>query len=324
MLFLPYFLKPKRNLCNLLRIHAGVHKNTNIKRLIKSVNVYQEPLQLVFLLATAISKYDKSYMTKQLSGVISHEYYSNAISMAAFQKFCKICNSENIPVLAIKGLVHKLLYPHSTRPMNDADFVVPKHVYRHAINIGCENGFHINHDMRYSADMQLGDQGCVDVHCAVFKGANPKMDDVIFNRARHINSLGCDVLIPIPEDIILIELCEFYGNFLYEAGSSDVDIRKIFASHPQWVLDVRKIICDNPDINWGEIMRTAQMSGYDYQIKIMMKLLNQIIPNSVPRHAIQVIDFMCPDYRVKQYLKRDKKIIYMHRKNYIIYKTNKQ
>lgn len=323
MLFIPRFLKPQKNLIQLLRVHTGMYKNPNVDKLIKSVNAYTEPLQLVFLLASAIYKYDKSKLSKQFAGVITHAVFSNAMNMAAFKKICQLYNQENIPVLAIKGLVHKLLYPHSTRPMNDADFAIPKNVYRDAIKLATDAGFHINHDMKFSADLQLRDQGCVDVHYALFKGTNPRMDDAIFYRAKHINSMGCDVMIPCPEDIIIIEMCEFYGNFLFEAGSIDTDVRKIFAAHPQWVLDVHKIVRENPNLNWGEIMRTAQLSEYDYQIKILAKLLNKILPDTIPAHAMKVMDFMCPDATVRKYLKRDKKLVFMHKRNYKYYNNRK-
>lgn len=319
MFFIPQFLKPKKNLVNLLRVLTVTHKKANIKKLIKSVDVYNEPLQKVFLLASIVYKFDKSLLSKQLAGVLSHEKIGNAMNMAAFQKICKLYNQHDITPLAQKGLVQKLLYPQSTRPMNDADFAVPKKVYRDAINLATENGFHINHDMLFSADLQLRDQGCVDVHYALFKGASPYMDDEIFSRAKHLNIMGCDVLIPSPEDIIVIIMCEFYGNFLFEAGSSDTDITKIFDSHPQWVLDTYKIINDYPELNWGKIMKTAKMSGYDYQIKILAKLLNKIIPNIIPHHAQKVMNYMCPDRIVKHYLKRDKKLVYMHKKNHIYY-----
>ena len=321
MLFVPRFLKPKKNLVNILRISAGVKQPKDIHKLIKSVDVYNEPLAIVFLLACAIIKYDKSQLSDQMAGVISHERFGNAMNMAAFQKICKLYNENNIPVLAQKGLVQKLLYPNSTRPMNDADFAVPKNVYRTAIDLATKNGFHINHDMLFSADLQLRDMGCVDVHYALFKGANPKMDDEIFRRARPVHAHGCDVLIPCTEDILVIIMCEFYGNFLFEAGSMDTDIKQIFASHPQWVLDAYKIICENPDLNWGRIMKTAQMSEYDYQIKILTRLMNKIIPNSIPLHARRVIDFMCPDSRVKHYLRRDRKIVYLHMKNHRVYQN---
>ena len=319
MLFIPKFLEPKKNLLNLLRVITGVNKNPDINALIKSVDVYTEPLQKVWLLASIVSVIDKTKLSKQLLGVLSHEKFGNAMTMAAFQKICKLYNDNNIPVLAQKGLVQKLLYPQSMRPMNDADFAVPKNVYRHAIDLALENGFHINHDMLFSADLQLRDQGCVDVHYALFKGAAPQMDNEIFNRATPISALGCNILIPSPEDILVIIMCEFYGNFLFEAGSKDTDITQIFDKHPQWVLDSYKIISDNPDLNWGKIMQTAKLSGYDYQIKLLTKLLNKIIPNIIPEHARRVIDFMCPDSVVKRYLKRDKKIVYLHAKNHKFY-----
>ena len=319
MLFIPTFLKPKNNLVRLLRIHAGLIRNPNVLRIKQSVNVYKSPLPLVFLLATAIYKTDKSQLSKQLAGVIGHAKIGNAMNMAAFQKIAVLYAEHNIPVMAQKGLVSKLLYPQSTRPMNDVDFYVPRHLYRNAINLATDNGFHINHDMLFSADMQLRDQGCVDVHYALFKGTNPRMDDLVFNRATPIKFAGIDILIPTPEDRLMIIMCEFYGNFLFEAGSKGTDIKQIFAAHPLWVLDAYKIITETPELNWGKIMRTAKMSGYDYQIKILTRLLNKIIPGLISKHARQIIDFLCPDYVVKRYLKRDKKIVYLHKKNYRIF-----
>ena len=319
MFFIPYFLKPKKSLIRILRVNAGVDTKTDIKKLIKSVDVYNEPLPLVFLLACAVVKTDKTQLTNQLGGVISHERFGNAMNMSAFQKICKLYNEHNIPVLAQKGLVQKLLYPAATRPMNDADFAVPKDVYRYAIDLATENGFHINHDMLFSADLQLRDMGCVDVHYALFKGANPQMDNLIWLRAQKIRFNNMDVLIPSPEDILVIIMCEFYGNFLFEAGSKDTDIKDIFGQHPQWVLDAHKIIREHPELNWGRIMQTAQMSGYEYQIKILVHILNKIIPGLVSTHALKIIDHFCPDKVVNRRLKRDKKIVYLHKINHIFY-----
>ena len=323
MLFIPRFLYPKKSLVNILRINAGVNRPNNIPDLIKSVDVYNEPLPFVFLLACAIIKSDKKQLTKQLAGVISHEKFGNAMNMAAFQKICKLYNENNIHVLAMKGLVQKLLYPQSVRPMNDADFAIPKDVYRNAIDMATKNGFHINYDMIYSADLQLRDMGCVDVHYMLIKGSNPEMDDVIFKRAQPLHVMNLDVLIPIPEDILVIIMCEFYGNFIFEAGSRKVCIDDIFANHPQWVLDAYKIISDNPNLDWAKIMTTAKMSGYDYQIKILSRLLNKIIPGLISPDARKIIDRLCPDYIVRKYIKRDKKIVYLHDKNHKLYMDGK-
>lgn len=323
MLFIPRFLYPKKSLINILRINVGLHRPTDIQRLIKSVDVYNEPLPFVFLLACAIIKLDKKQLTKQLAGVISHERFGNAMNMAAFQKICKLYNEHNIPVMAQKGLIQKLLYPQSVRPMNDADFLIPKNVYRDAINLAVENGFHINYDMIYSADLQLRDMGCVDVHYTTVKGANPKMDDIIFERTKKLRVMNMDVLIPSPEDMLLIIMCEFYGNFLFEAGSRKVYIPDIFANHPQWVLDAYKIISDNPHLDWEKIMRTSQMSGYDYQIKILTRLLNKIIPGIISTNTRNIIDSLCPDRVVRNNLKRDNKIVKLHAKNHKLYMDGK-
>lgn len=321
MFFVPRFLKPSRNLVRLLRINAGIDTKTNIKKLLKSIDVYNEPLPLVFLLACAVIKTNREQLSNQLAGVISHEKFGNAMTMGAFQKICKLYNEHNIPVLAQKGLVQKLLFPSATRPMNDADFAVPKSVYRDAVDLAVENGFHINHDMLFSADLQFRDMGCVDVHYALFKGANPQMDDAIWFRAHKIQTNGLEVLIPSAEDILVIIMCEFYGNFLFEAGSKDTDIKHIFAQHPQWVLDAYKIISDTPNLNWGQIMRTAQMSGYDYQIKILTRILNKIIPGIISTHAQKIIDHCCPDYIVNKHLRRDRKIVYLHKINHKFYQS---
>jgi len=320
MFRIPKFLIPNKNIIHILRINAGLIKNPNIRRLERSLDVYKEPLPIVFMLAMAIHKTNSTMISKQLLGVLNHARFYNAMNMAAFQKVCKLFNEHNIPVLAQKGLVQKLLYPQTIRPMNDADFAVPKSVYRKAVDLAVENGFHINHDMIGSADLQYKDQGCIDIHFALFKGANPKMDDTIWSRATKISAFNCDIAIPSPEDILLIIFCEFYGNFIYEAGSKKTDPAKIFANHPQWVLDAYKIIVENPNLSWGKIMHTANMSGYDYQIKILTKLLNKILPGCIPTHAQKVIDFMCTDDVVKHYLKRDKKILKIYIANHKIYK----
>lgn len=325
MLYIPRFFYPKKNLMTLLRINAGIidKEHVSTDKLLKSVDVYTEPLQLVFMLACAIYKTDKSKLSKQLSGVISHERFGNAMHMAAFKKICTLYNKHNIPILAEKGLVQKLQYPKSTRPMNDADFAVPRNMYRDAIDLALKNGFHINHDMLFSADLQLRNQGCVDVHYALFKGTNPKMDDEIFARAKKINVFNCDVLVPAPEDMIIIMMCEFYGNFLFEAGSTDSVMGDIFSQHPQWVLDAYKIISNTPNLDWKQIMNTAKKSEYHYQIKILSRILNKIIPGVISLQTRKIINECCPDNVVRKYLRRDKKIIHLHNINHKFYTTGK-
>lgn len=320
MFRIPRFLIPHRSIVNILRINAGFIKKTNIHKLERSIDVYKEPLPIVFMLAMAIHKLNPSLLSKQLLGVLNYTRFRNAMNMAAFQKICKLFTKHNIPILAQKGLVQKLLFPQTIRPMNDADFAVPKDIYRKSIELAVEDGFHINHDMIGSADLQYKDQGCIDIHYALFKGANPKMDDTIWYRSQKVPYCGTEISIPCPEDILVIILCEFYGNFIYEAGSKKTDPAQIFANHPQWVLDAYKIIVENPELSWGKVMHTANMSGYDYQIKILTKLLNKILPNTISKHAAKIIDFMCPDEVVKKYLKRDKKIVKIYKANHKLYK----
>jgi len=315
MFLVPKYLKPKKSIIKLLRINAGLKCRISSKRLMKLIDIYQEPLPLVFLLAMAVYISDKKSISKHLMGVIEHAHLGNFLTMAAFQKICKTFNKQNIPVLAEKGLVYKLLHPNTVRPMNDADFAVPKDLYRKAVNIAIQTGFHLNHDMTGSADMQYEDKGCIDIHYSLFKGSNPELDKDIFSRAKEIDFNDCKVLVPIPEDRIVIIMCEFYGNFLYEAGTLTADIHNIFKEHPQWALDIFGIIKNNRNLNWGHIMKVAEKSKCSYQIKILSKILNTIFPGIISEHMNKVMDFMCPDSVVNLYLNRDLKIMRLNDKS---------
>ena len=314
MIRIPSFLYPSRELINLYRIHAGVYRDKKWARIERKIDVVAEPLPMVFLLASALIKLGIN-PSAQLRGVLSHARFANVLTMSTFYRAACALSGANIPFMAQKGLVFKLLSPDVIRPMNDTDIAVLSSDYSRAIDVTKSAGFELKHNMMGSADMQYRDMGRIDIHNQLFKGANPITSDLIISNATPHKYRDVDVLIPSPSDNMAIIMCEFYGNFIYECGDPTRKINRQFKQHPMWVLDAYNLIKNHPDLDWARVMHIAKLSGYEYQIRILAKLLNKIFPGIISKNAIRMMRKMCPDYTVWPRVHRDKKIVRIHKMN---------
>lgn len=314
MIGIPYFLTPQRHLVKLYRIIVGSDSSVGLKRLQKRFDIFTEPLSIVYLLAETLQKH-KLPLSPKLRGVLSHMRFSNAFSMSAFERALGALDAQKIPVLAQKGLVAKIQNPHIVRPMNDADFAVPTKQYRRAIDVAIDTGFTLHFDMLGSADLQYRDMGRIDIHNALFKGGNPRMGDVIWKRAIPTKYQNHNIFIPTPEDHMLMIMCEFYGNYLFECADPYRKIKHQFSQHPMWVLDARDIILQNPNLDWAQIINTAELSGYGYQIRLLAQVLNKIFPHIISKSNLSIMQKICPDTNVLQKTTRDKIIVKMHKLN---------
>lgn len=314
MIRIPSFLYPSRELVALYRIHAGIYSGKKWKKIERKIDVVAEPLPMVFLLASALIKLGVT-PSAQLRGVLSHARFANVLTMSTFFRAARALSDADIPFVAQKGLVFKLMSPDVIRPMNDADIAVLKKDYSNSLSVLRSIGFEVVHNMYGSADLQYRDMGRVDVHVQLFKGANPAATDLVMANAIKYKYRDATVYIPCPADNLAIIMCEFYGNFIYECGDPTRKLNRQFKQHPMWVLDAYNLIKNNPDLDWARVMQIAKLSGYEYQIRIMTKLLNKIMPNLVPRHVMRMMRKMCPDYVVWARMHRDKKIVRIHKLN---------
>lgn len=314
MIRIPAFLHPSRELIDLYRIHAGVYRGKKWSRIARKIDVVVEPLPMVFLLASALIKLGIS-PSAQLRGVLSHARFSNVLTMSTFERLARALSNEKIPLLAQKGLIFKLTSPNVIRPINDADIAVFKSDYARSIDVAKSVGFELKHQMMGSADMQYRDMGRVDIHVHLFKGINPITTDLVMSNATTHRYQDMDILIPCAADNLAIIMCEFYGNFIYECGDPTRKINRQFKQHPMWVLDAYNLIKNNPDLDWGRVMNIAKLSGYEYQIRILAKLLNKIFPGLISKNTMRLMRKMCPDYTVWPRVHRDKKMVNIHRLN---------
>ncbi|MBQ3039002.1 MAG: nucleotidyltransferase family protein [Alphaproteobacteria bacterium] len=314
MIYIPKFLIPTGSLVKLYRIIAGTAPSGGLKTLQKRIDIFSEPLPMVFLLANQLGQ-NKYKLSPKLNGVLSHIRFGNAFAMSAFERALGALNAQKIPVLAQKGLVAKIQNPQIIRPMSDADFAVPNKQYRRAIDAAIDAGFTLQFNMLGSADLQYRDMGKIDIHHAMFKGANPRMDELIWKRAIPTKYQNHTIYIPTPEDHMVMIMCEFYGNFLYECADPYRKPERQFGQHPMWVLDARNIILRNPNLNWAQIINTAELSEYGYQIRILAKLLNKIFPRLISKPNLRIMKKICPDTYVLQKTIRDNKIVKLHQLN---------
>ncbi len=314
MIRIPSFLYPSRELVTLYRIHAGIYSGKKWQKIERKIDVVVEPLPMVFLLSSALIKLGVT-PSAQLRGVLSHARFANILTMSTFYRAAHALSDSGIPFIAQKGLVFKLTSPDVIRPMNDADIAVLQSDYSRAINVAKSAGFDIKHSMSGSADMQYRDMGRIDIHVQLFKGANPVTTDLVMSNATQHKYRDSDVFVPCAADNLAIIMCEFYGNYIFECGDPTRKLNRQFKQHPMWVLDAYNLIKNNPDLDWARVMHIAKLSGYEYQIRILAKLLNKILPGLIPNSAIRLMRKMCPDYVVWTRMHRDKKIVRIHKLN---------
>lgn len=314
MIRIPHFLRPSRELVALYRIHAGIYRGNKWQKIERKIDVVIEPLPMVFLLSSALIKLGIT-PSAQLRGVLSHARFANVLTMSTFYRAARALADADIPFIAQKGLAFKLILPDVIRPMNDADIAVLKKDYSNSLDVATAAGFEIKHDMLGSADLQYRDMGRVDIHVQLFKGANPITTDMVMANATRYQYRDTDVFVPCPADNLAIIMCEFYGNFIYECGDPTRKLNRQFKQHPMWVLDAYNLIKNNPDFDWARVMQIAKLSGYEYQIRVMTKLLNKILPGLVPNHVMKMMRKMCPDYVVWTRMHRDKKMVRIHKLN---------
>ena len=307
---MPFFLSLDRNFIDLIRIHVGYDKPDRLERVIKRLDIWHRPLMTTYFACIVANKY--KLKDARLNGILDHCRFKNSIIANTFSDISKKLNDAGIPVLAIKGVARRLLNNKDIRPMNDADFCVPKLDYKRAVEIAKDNGFNVMHSLYYSCDMLRGIHGAIDIHNTIFRGCSPASDKLIWSRAQRVSGFGTDVFVPCAEDLLFISACDYYGDFIYSMSSGKIDLDSIAIAHPFVLPEIINSIKNNPDLDWRRVMEIAEMSNAGYQIRAIVAQIEKIHPGIITDDAKKIMAEICPDNTYKHFIARDERIVKMY------------
>jgi len=233
----------------------------------------------------------------QLDGILRFLQVKNAVLLQGFNEIATELNKKGIPILLTKGIAMKYFRPDEPRYMSDVDFIVPEELYDEAVKTANDLGFS-GGKISHSADLSKGDV-CVDIHRSFLHGKDKRGAAVLrnmFANAKKTSAFGVDVLIPSPEDFMLLMLSNAYHNIAVQPS--------IHISVCYYFFDCARLIEDNKDLDWDAVCAAASESGILYQIQTFLELLNWLFPSFLPEELLAKIAVNSEEHTTEQ-LKND-------------------
>ncbi|GHU12313.1 hypothetical protein FACS189449_05750 [Alphaproteobacteria bacterium] len=307
--FIEYFGFREKDIRLLRLMFADNTTENDVLDILSQYDIFDEFLGVNLLLAFLVNRHPgiKHPLVPVLQGVVRYFQYKNAFLLEGFWKIGKELNRRGIPILIIKGLVMRHLYPRYLRHMYDVDFVVPRRRIDEAVEIATEMGATIVIKTLHSVDMIFSDNMKFDIHSVVIK-EDSSVDDKIWRSSRRDVAFGVKVLIPSTENLIFSVLTNFYCNLIYDDFFWDTSKHTVSAKSLAWICDIVNILKTNKSINWNIIMENGEKTGLTYQIKQLLDVFKSILPGMLPNtYDIESKKFN-PESAEKK-IKRDKKII---------------
>jgi hypothetical protein len=261
----------------------------DILELLSGYDIENAPLGFNLLLANLLNIHSNIKISEddmpRIKGVVRYFQYQNTALLAAFNQIVRELNAKNIPVLLIKGISMKYLYPDMPRYMADVDFAVSFKNFKKALNIALRNGFKISVRAKHSVDLYNGVRR-LDLHRFIVKtDINTRnTDNKIFERAVAVKAFGVNVLIPKAEDMFFLTLQNAFDNIIYN---------KPYPMKILWIFDCLRILESvknkNENINWDIIIHNASQTGLSYATKLMLEVFDSIVPSKIPDGVISKI-----------------------------------
>jgi hypothetical protein len=235
-------------------------------------------LLLAYLLKRNLHLEFPKQITPRLEGIIRYFQHRNATLLCAFNEIGKQLNEKKIPILLMKGIAMRYFRPNEPRCMWDVDFMVPEEYYDEAIQTAIDLGYEKKEIVYqyHSTDLSRG-VAAIDIHRLFTKGEGNYWEVIreMFSNAKETIAFDVNVLVPRPEDLLLITLVNSYYNIVIQPTTENT---KEF----YWFYDCARIIRDNKNLDWDIVCNTASRIGILYQIFAMLDLLDGLIPAILP------------------------------------------
>lgn len=263
----------------------------------------------------------------RLSGLRRWHQFHNVTLLSEYAAFAKILAESKIPVVLIKGAAIRFYLPHIVRHMWDLDcFVLPEN-YEQAIQLATKKGWKILGQPDHSCDLEKG-----TCHLDIHKGySSNRLAMKVLKSSRELNQSGALLKVPRLEDLILITILNAYKNFSEKYS---------YHSNMTWAFDLAFISEKNKDINWVEILESAEEENVEYKLWVVLSLFARAAPQGrfqeirrlIPQLKRAVIEKgqvaeVCSSIagrealEIRDKVKLDKKLNLAYIKNWLIYST---
>lgn len=230
-------------------VYYGIHSNT-----LKTID--KETLES-WKKQTFMSNIYQINHIKQISNVLS------------------IFNDKNIPVIVLKGLVIRDLYPKSElRTMGDADILVHEKDMETVINILNSLGYEEESRNTYHIEFEKGNSH-IEVHWlltneGMFKGMD-EFNNHIWSNTKKVKIGESNALSMCDEDLLLY-LCIHMAKHFINSGFGIRQVCDVFL-----LVDQR-----NKFIDWNRFMIKAKRSGIDKFTMSIFAICNKLFGMSIP------------------------------------------
>jgi hypothetical protein len=225
------------------------------------------------------------YVKPRLEGLLQYYRFYNMQTLARFPDLGRALNRAGIPILIFKGMAMKLLRPELPRVMEDIDFIVPKEKYAEAAQVAKSVGFeykfeytvdhNLERDTRHSADMIHRDKKClIDIHRYLNLTYGEKIDALLFERARKLNTYGVEAFIPCHEDLVFIVLNNLLTNL-----SEKTSIKGVLYA----LFDYTYLVNDKADFNWDIVIDNARKTKTTLDIRLALEIIEYLVPGIMPQ-----------------------------------------
>ena len=216
------------------------------------------------------------YYGPRLDGVMAKYSFENIKKQAQFAKAAKALNKESIPVLLIKGGAMRVLRPGFARVMGDIDFAVPADMYGRAIEAVGGAGFTAKNVEPNSTDL-MGPDGdwAIDLHRRILvdDARTDKLTADIFARAEPTAAFGIDLLVPRPEDMVFIALCNLTKNLVKKNSLSGI----LFP-----MFDCAYLASFRPGFDWGLVERNMREGSLGPETLLAARFVGRLSPGLLP------------------------------------------
>ncbi|MDR2840045.1 MAG: nucleotidyltransferase family protein, partial [Paludibacter sp.] len=224
----------------------------------------------------------------RLKGIIRFFHFKNLDLISGFKKIAVILNENNIPILLMKGIAMRYYFNQTPRCMWDVDFLVPDKYYRQSIDIAIANGFKkknnsdFNYFVPHSTDL-VNDRMSIDIHRSLHDDNNhqAKVIDLMLENANEVHAFGAKVMIPRPEDLLLMIAVNGYNNrYVNRDGHNDDN---------SWMIDFALLINESENFEWEYFYRNATALGCSYIVDFMLSQLQYYtqqlkLPTDIAEH----------------------------------------
>jgi hypothetical protein len=269
----------------LLRLsYANTLTQDDVSDLLQDYNIEEDSIDFSLRLAYLLKRNPQlkfpGKIVPRLEGIIRYYQYKNATLLCAFNAVGKQLNKKKIPILLMKGILLRYFRPNEPRFMWDIDFLVPEENYEEAIQTAVESGFRIKLLEPHSADLVKG-AAAIDIHrLYIHDGGHPMNIKKMFAEAEKAVAFDVEVLVPKPEDVMIMMITNAYHNIVVFPQKQKDDFSFLY--------DCAGFINDK-GINWDDLFDIALQTGITHQTNVVLALIDWLLPSLLPADLLTKI-----------------------------------